>query len=206
MQSFGLVFSLVAFLVRWRRTPAPRHPRRPRRPRLHLFIPLIFIPLIFIPLIFIPLTQFTAAGMTSSYVAASWAAATALAVYFDGHRTSPRLLFATFVVPCYFGCGIAVTTMFHVVEKIGIAGGADSALGKLVADGVVGSLAGLSTLLCMGSTAPWLAYILGNHKRPFCRILVGISTLAAVLSTSHRLLTMEPKNGVPYTKAVRDNR
>ena len=33
---------------------------------------------------------------------------------------------------------VAVTTMFHVVEKIGVAGGADGQLGKLVADAVGG--------------------------------------------------------------------
>ena len=67
---------------------------------------------------------FTAAGMTSSYVAASWATAAALGNHFDGRRQSPRFLWAIFVAPCYFGFGIAAITMLHVVEKIGVAGGA----------------------------------------------------------------------------------
>lgn len=67
---------------------------------------------------------FTAAGMTSSYVAASWATAAALGIHFDGRRQSPRFLWAIFVAPCYFGFGIAAITMLHVVEKIGVAGGA----------------------------------------------------------------------------------
>ena len=143
---------------------------------------------------------FTAAGMTSSYVAAAWAAAAALSVHFDGSRQSPRLLWAIFLAPCYFGCGIAATTMLHVVEKIGIAGGADGALGRTVADGVVGFLAGVSTLLSVGTLAPWLVFVLGKRKRPLCRALVLASTLAAVLSTSYRLPMLRPKNGMPYTR------
>jgi len=143
---------------------------------------------------------FTAAGMTSSYVAAAWAAAAALSVHFDGSRQSPRLLWAIFLAPCYFGCGIAATTMLHVVEKIGIAGGADGALGRTVADGVVGFLAGVSTLLSIGTLAPWLVFVLGKRKRPLCRALVLASTLAAVLSTSYRLPMLRPKNGMPYTR------
>ena len=138
--------------------------------------------------------------MTSSYVAAAWAGAAALSFYVDGSRRSPRFLWAIFVLPCYFGCGIAATTMLHVVEKIGITGGSDGALGKTVADGVVGFLAGVSTLLSIGALAPWLALALGEYKKPLCRTLVGASMLAAVLSCSHRLPTLTPKNGMPYTR------
>jgi hypothetical protein len=90
--------------------------------------------------------------------------------------------------------------MLHVVEKIGIAGGADGALGRTVADGVVGFLAGVSTLLSIGTLAPWLVFVLGKRKRPLCRALVLASTLAAVLSTSYRLPMLRPKNGMPYTR------
>jgi len=89
--------------------------------------------------------------------------------------------------------------MFHVVEKIGVAGGADGQLGKLVADAVVGFLAGMSTMLSLGSCAPWIAFSLGSKKKTVCRVLVAASLGAAVLSCSHRVFTLEAKNGVPYT-------
>ena len=47
------------------------------------------------------------------------------------HPLTPSLLLPPAAV-------VAVTTMFHVVEKIGVAGGADGQLGKLVADAVGG--------------------------------------------------------------------
>ena len=148
---------------------------------------------------------FTAAGMTSSYVSATWAWAT-VAFHVLASRVSPSLLplmvVVLYTIPCYFGAGVAATTMLHVVEKIGVAGGADGTLGTLVADIVVGALAGVSTLLCVGALAPWIAFVLGEYKKPVCRMLVVLSLFAAMLSSSHRVLTypMEPKNGVPYTK------
>ncbi len=64
----------------------------------------------------------------------------------------------------------------------------------------MGILAGVSTILSVGALAPWLALVLGVYKKSVCRTLVGASTLAAVLSTSHRLPTLAPKNGMPYTR------
>ena len=63
----------------------------------------------------------------------------------------------------------------------------------------VGFLAGISTLLSLGSCAPWIAFFLGSKKKSVCRALVAASLGAAVLSCSRRVFTLEAKNGVPYT-------
>lgn len=104
---------------------------------------------------------FTAAGMTSSFVSAMWAAASVLSLSVG----SPVFSVLVYALPCYFGSGVAVTTMLHIVEKIGVAGGAEGVLGKAAADVVVGALAGVSTLLCVGNLAPWIALVLGKHTK-----------------------------------------
>ena len=128
-------------------------------------------------------------GMTSSYVSAAWGAGTIFACIL-GKRLSYFALILSYVVPCYFGTGVALTALLHVVEKIGISGGAEGLVGLMLADVIVGALSGLCIVISMGSLAPFLAFGLGRRKRFICMALVAASFASALYSS---------RNRVPYT-------
>ncbi len=144
--------------------------------------------------------------MTSSYVGASWGLATILSVLLMKHtRLNPAwgcLVHACcYSVPAYFGCGVSLTTLLHVFEKIGVAGGADGILGIFVVDAVVGAVSGVSVILATGSLSPMISFALGSKKGAICRGLIVLSLLSASLSS---FVSMEAnphwKSGIPYTK------
>lgn len=148
-------------------------------------------------------------GMTSSYVSASWGAATLCAVLLTERMKTSHYPNAfgclihvlCYAVPSYFGCGVAVTTLMHVVEKIGVAGGADGILGLFVVDAVVGALSGISLILAIGSLIPVFSFALGRLKKPFCKWLIALSLLSAIISSFISMeMSLRRKSGIPYTK------
>ena len=150
-------------------------------------------------------SAFIMVGMTSSYVSASWGAGTIVAALLMRHTFVNSawgclVNIVCYTIPAYFGCGVALTTLLHVVEKIGVAGGADGVLGIFVVDAILGALAGVSMILATGSLSPMISFALGTRKRSICQGMIVLSLLSASISS---FISMEAnprwKSGIPYT-------
>lgn len=138
-------------------------------------------------------------GMTSSFVTASWGAGTIIATVLQSKLSHLGLMLG-YLLPSYFGCSIAITTLVHVIEKIGITGSMGGIVGIFLTDSVVGALSGLCVVLVFGSLTPHVAYALGAYKKRLCMILAAISIASAILS-SYMSFEKSPrvKKGIPYT-------
>ena len=141
-------------------------------------------------------------GMTSSFVTASWGAGTIIASLLESKLSHFGLILG-YILPSYFGCTIAVTTLVHVIEKIGITGSMGGIMGIFLTDSIVGSLSGVCVVLVFGSLAPYIAYAFGVYKKRVCMMLAALSIVSAILS-SYVSFEQNPrvKKGIPYTKVA----
>lgn len=134
---------------------------------------------------------FALAKMSSGYLSASWGTGTLIAALVNGF-SGPSLighvlaLIALFV-PAYLNGGIALTTFLHILEKIGLTGSADGLVGRVLTDGVVGSLSGLCIILTFGPLSPQLSTAFGKYKRMMCIMLTSMSVGTAYLSSFYAM-------------------
>ncbi|EFN50786.1 hypothetical protein CHLNCDRAFT_142511 [Chlorella variabilis] len=133
----------------------------------------------------------TSIGMHSSFFYALWAASAALAAAAlggggEGGRGwgGAAALVACFLPPLAVVLPSSTTFMAHVMEKVGLAGGAPGLLGLVLADTAVGAVAGATVLLTLGTLTPYLLGALGPRRvRQLAAALLAASLAAAAVGS-----------------------
>eukprot|EP00889_Picochlorum_renovo_P006629 jgi/Picre1/33659/NNA_001139.t1 len=151
-------------------------------------------------------------GMTSSFVTASWGAGTIIATVLQSKLSHLGLMLG-YLLPSYFGCSIAITTLVHVIEKIGITGSMGGIVGIFLTDSVVGALSGLCVVLVFGSLTPHVAYALGAYKKRLYAIEIEedvmlswkLKSLPNIPFDSHDWVSLYPLNFLVTGISKEDN-
>jgi hypothetical protein len=128
----------------------------------------------------------TSIGMHSSFFYGLWAAGAAAAAALSGGGGTGRswggatALLLSFLPAIAVAMPSAVTFLAHVMEKVGLAGGAPGVLGLVVADTALGVVAGATALVTFGTLVPYLVEAMGVRRgRQLAAALLLLSLTAA---------------------------
>jgi hypothetical protein len=144
-------------------------------------------------------TGLTTAGFASGFLPFLWAAAATaggLAAPAGAHKRAPWAAAAALAAPLAAAALVTQSTAyilaFHVIEKIGLSGGAASALSRAAPDAAVGAIVGFAAALALGAAPPLLAAGLGRRRaRTVVAALLAFS-LAAAAATSRGAAATAP--------------